>query len=367
MPTRRSDFVEMFLHPLESSSTIWTGDLTYWQHAHTEIGDLEERFRGPDGLLVLQEELGMFPYFQYDTFWPWELAYPGIEVEYESGPHRRRTVWTTKSGCLSAESRYLADSYCWAVTRHPVQNAQDLDVLAEVLAAEQRSSRLSEYKALEKRWGERGYLSIGAPKTPLSSLMVEWAGALNLAYLVADAPEKVRRILSMMDGNNDSGFQIIMAAGVPVVHFADNLSSDHYTGYFDEYLEEYYRRRIEQLHSRGIRCAVHLDGTVRGLLPRLSRVGFDAVESITPAPVGDVELAEARSLAGREDLILWGGLPGAIFSALFPEGRFRQFVAHLLHEWRGGPFIVGTADQVPPDADIERCGIVSEMIAQSGG
>ena len=47
----------------------------------------------------------------------------------------------------------------------------------------------------------------------------------------------------------------------------------------------------------GVRAAVHLDGEVRGLLPRLAEVGFDAVESITPAPV----TATAGSYNGTYD------------------------------------------------------------------
>jgi len=69
-----------------------------------------------------------------------------------------------------------------------------------------------------------------------------------------------------------------------------------------------------------------------------------------------------RELAGRPDLVLWGGLPGAIFSRSFPEKRFLALVREVLDAWAGTPFILGTADQVPPDGDIERCRMVSEIM-----
>ena len=37
---------------------------------------------------------------------------------------------------------------------------------------------------------------------------------------------------------------------------------------------------------------------------------------------------------------------------------------HLLDAWRGTPFIVGVADQVPPDGDIGFCPKIAAMLAE---
>ena len=55
-----------------------------------------------------------------------------------------------------------------------------------------------------------------------------------------------------------------------------------------------HRRRIERLHAAGVKCAVHLDGTVKGLLPKLIGSGFDAIEALTPKPGGDLDVEEIR-------------------------------------------------------------------------
>ena len=52
------------------------------------------------------------------------------------------------------------------------------------------------------------------------------------------------------------------------------------------------RARLERLHAAGVRAAVHLDGTLKGLLPKLAATGIDAIEAITPQPVGDLSLEE---------------------------------------------------------------------------
>ena len=101
---------------------------------------------------------------------------------------------------------------------------------------------------------------------------------------------------------------------------------------------------------------------VRGLLPKLAAAGFDAVESITPAPVGDVTVEETRSVAGSESLVLWGGMPGAMFAAPFTWEEVEAHVAEVLDTWGGGPFVLGVADQVPPDGDIDFCRRIGEMV-----
>jgi hypothetical protein len=101
---------------------------------------------------------------------------------------------------------------------------------------------------------------------------------------------------------------------------------------------------------------------VRGLLPKLGAVGFDAVEAVTPKPAGDLDVAEMRAVAGRADLILWGGVPGALFAPPFTWSDMAAHVSHVLAAWRGQPFVLGVADQVPPNGDISFCRKIADML-----
>ena len=105
-----------------------------------------------------------------------------------------------------------------------------------------------------------------------------------------------------------------------------------------------------------------------GLLPRLAEVGFDGVESITPEPVGDVAIEELRGLCGEHKTIIWGGIPGAMFAPPWGAEGMREQTTRLLDElWPENRLIVGSADQVPPDGDIELCRVVAETIAKYHG
>ena len=130
-------------------------------------------------------------------------------------------------------------------------------------------------------------------------------------------------------------------------------------------MREYYERRLKQVHDAGKYAVTHLDGAVRGLLPKLAEVGFDGVEAITTGPVGDVEIEELRELCGEHDIIIWGGVPGAMFSPPWTAEQIRDNTIRLLDELApDNRLIVGSADQVPPDGDIGFCRLIADTIAE---
>ena len=104
---------------------------------------------------------------------------------------------------------------------------------------------------------------------------------------------------------------------------------------------------------------------MRGLLGPLASTGVDAIESLTPAPVGDLALEELRKVAGPS-VILWGGVPGAMFAPPFGGKDIDQLVARIRELFEAdGRFIVGSADQVPPDGDIALVRRVAEALQAS--
>ena len=148
----------------------------------------------------------------------------------------------------------------------------------------------------------------------------------------------------------------------PLVHFPDNLTSDCTTRLYDDYMAGTHQRRIARLHAAGVKCAVHLDGKVKGLLPKLVRSGFDAIEALTPKPGGDLEIEEIRDLAGSDTVILWGGVPGIMFAPPYTWKQMESHVRRLIECWGSRPFVMGVADQVPPDGNIEFCRKIAELI-----
>ncbi|MCL2815438.1 MAG: hypothetical protein FWD23_12630, partial [Oscillospiraceae bacterium] len=124
----------------------------------------------------------------------------------------------------------------------------------------------------------------------------------------------------------------------------------------------YYKKLNDKLHKAGKKTGIHIDGTLSPCLSLLPLCGFDLAESVTPAPVGDIGFERLFETVG-DDFIIMGGLPGALFSARYSDEFFDGYLKQLARVSKpGAKFIVGAADQVPPDAIIGRMYKVREMI-----
>ena len=343
---------------------VWTADLTYWVAGQMQAGRGRPEWNTELGHLALCRDLGCMPYYWYEHMTVAAPRYDGVMVKAEVVGKRRIQTWETPVGRLVMEVTALPETSSEAITKYPVENGDDVKAFLYLLKHRQWAPcHLDTYRARTERWAPfDGVPPAALPRSPVPSLFCEWAGVQNAVYLLMDYPDEIREALALMEKQEEPIVEALCRAAPPVVHFTDNLSSDNLASLFDEFMEAPYRRLLGRLHAAGIRCVVHLDGTVRGLLPKLAAVGFDAVEALTPQPVGDVSLHEMRAVAGRPDLVLWGGVPGAMFAPPFTWKDMEAHVKTLLECWAGTPFVVGVADQVPPDGDIEFVRRISEML-----
>ena len=68
-----------------------------------------------------------------------------------------------------------------------------------------------------------------------------------------------------------------------------------------------------------------------------------------------------------EHVTLWGGIPSILFEPGYTDEEFRGYVENLFREMAPGTrFIVGMGDNLPFDGEINRVGIVAELIEEYG-
>ena len=345
---------------------VWTADLSYWIGGRKQDGTADPAWDTETGYLQLHRELGVLPYYYYRKFWTAQAVYSGkVAVRDEKADGKTTRCIETPRGTLRQESRFLKESCCYAVVKRMVETEDDLDVMLHALEHRRLvPANLEDYAERCRLWSEYGGLPcLGLPRSPLPAFAYEWAGLENMVMLLMDCPDKVRRALGLMEAQEAPIVDEVCRRVPPLVHFPDNLSSDNLTGYYDEHMRDRHRARLDRLHAVGIRAAVHLDGSVRGLLPKLAANGFDAVEALTPRPAGDITVEEMDALTADTDLILWGGVPGAMFAAPYTWPDMEAHVRHVLDRWGRRRFVLGVADQVPPDGDIDFCRRIGEMIS----
>ena len=339
--------------------------MTYWISGKQFQGQADPAWGNEEGNLQFCQALGVMPYYWYEQFWLAEPHYDDrVQISTRTQGYLTQKVWQTPIGTIAEETTFSPDSYSIAHTKFAVTNRAELEVFRYLIENRRLKPKcIEDYPERLELWQRYdGLPAIAMPRSPLSAFFYEWAGVINGIYLLTDYPELMRDILQLMEKQEEPILEAVCELRPPLVHFADNLSSDTITGFYEELMEPGHRHRITRFHHAGIKCAVHLDGVVQGLLPKLARVGFDAVEALTPFPGGDLPIEQMRTVANDDLVILWGGVPGILFAPPYTWEDMQRHVEHVLECWAGTRFVLGVADQVPPDGNIEFCRNISKLI-----
>lgn len=90
------------------------------------------------------------------------------------------------------------------------------------------------------------------------------------------------------------------------------------------------------------------------------------MEAMTPKPAGDLEIEEFSDYV-KSDSIMWGGIPGGLFTPSVSDEEFEEFVIRVIKTMVSEPrYVLGIADQIPPDGIIDRVKKVSELVEKYG-
>jgi uroporphyrinogen-III decarboxylase len=194
------------------------------------------------------------------------------------------------------------------------------------------------------------------------------AGIVAVTMAAMTMPDEFRELLDTMKMAFDQAAQIAVDSPAEVLMIPENLSSEMVGPHlFQLYMHDYQKEWTKKIKEAGKYSFIHIDGTLRGLLQQEASVGFSVLEALTPYPVGDLKFDDLAAAAGDSRSILWGGLPGVYFTASVSDEEFERHVKHLLSIMVQEPrYVLGVADQVPPDGLEIRVKRVSELVDEFG-
>lgn len=344
----------------------WLADLDYWTYAMQQRGELPAGFRSTPDYIALNRQLNAGFYLQ--GYFPFKAIYDEtIEVETWMDGNRRFTRLEMPAGALTSEWVYLPESFSEAPVERYLKTAADIPLLRYVF---EHTHYQPDYDLLRERiplLHEGGVLLAYLPRSPFMQLVTELSSIEDIVTLWLEAQESFEDLLRVMEGKHDEAARIALASPAECLMIPENLSSEVVgKRFYNLYLRPYETRWVERIRRAGKFSFIHMDGTLRGLLREVSSVGFDVIEAVTPAPVGDLTFAEMRQLAGPGQ-ILWGGVPGVYFTGLVDDTEFDRLVREGLAVMTRAPnFVLGVADQVPPNGLRQRILRTGELVEQYG-
>ncbi|MBC7236939.1 MAG: hypothetical protein H5T69_13950 [Chloroflexi bacterium] len=344
----------------------WFGDLAYWASAMEQRGDVPPDWQRTPDYYRFHRELGVGFYLQgYFAFEPHYDDTVQVEETEAEGIRRQRVL--TPVGELVAEWRFLPRSAAWAPVQHMIRSRQDLTPLrywwehTSFLPAPQEAER-------RRFWvDDLGLVLCYLPRSPFMELTAVLAGIRTLVDLWVEEPAEFEETLDVLSTAFDRAAEAALNVPADCFMIPENLSSEVVgRRFYERFVQPWERKWVTRLHQAGKPAFIHMDGTLRGLLRPVAETGFDVIEAVTPAPVGDVAIEELRALAGPGP-ILWGGLPGVYFTSLVSEEEFERHVRHVLQVMvEDRRMVLGVADQVPPDGLLRRVARVVQLVEQYG-
>lgn len=280
-------------HPFEVLRYLGAEILARWdtQQATREVytaGQLHEEFSG------------VTPYAQ-----------PVVTAFNTYAPHKnvRRQTFATPYGTLthawtlSAQARTDFESELWWKTW------DEYEAVRFMLESRRYVWDEDEFVHWVDRVGDDGIVMVHLTCSPLKAL--HWlAGPENATLFLMDHPREMEALARI---HQEQVLELLWATvdhpAAEVFVLLDNLGSDWFSPrLYRNYCDEFFSRAAEIIHSRGKIFVVHACGRNRALLPLVGASRIDCLEGLTPPPLGDVELSEARRMAAYERFTVNGGM-----------------------------------------------------------
>lgn len=363
--THRERILSM-LQGKQPDQVPWCGDLDYWANSLIIRGLKPPGFIQSNDYIQWHRDLDVGFYLQ--GYFPYKQIFENCEVvEWKEGNRRYKEI-RTSIGTVRECWEYIPTSFTEGPIEHFLKTEADLPVMKHIY----ENTRFEpDYDFAVKRLsqvGDQGVVLCYLPKSPFMHLLALEAGVMSVSMIAMTMPEEFMELLDVMKNAFDQAAQIAIDSPAEVLMIPENLSSEMVgPDFFELYMRAYQEQWTAKIKEAGKYSFIHIDGTMAGLLHQEASVGFSVLEALTPFPVGDLKWEELADFTGDSKSILWGGIPGVYFTANVSDQEFERHVKHVLGIMTKEPrYVLGVADQVPPDGLEKRVKRVAELVDQFG-
>ncbi|MCW5978188.1 MAG: hypothetical protein KIT09_08925 [Bryobacteraceae bacterium] len=303
-------------------------NICYWFYNRLARGTLPEEIAGAEHPFDVLRVLGADILARWDTQYATREVYRSGEFHDEFAgesrfdrtmttafniypPRRnvRRRRFATPYGTLTHSWRLTEESGADFEEEFWWKNWGQYDAVRFLLEARDYAFDRAEFERWADRAGDDGIVMASVTQSPLKTF--HWlAGAENASLFIADYPEEMKALARIHEKKALALLETMVdTPSVDVFVSLDNLDSAFYSpSLYRDFCDSFYARAAEIIHSRGKIFVVHACGYNRLLLPLVGRSRVDCLEGITPPPMGNVELGEARRLAGYDNFTVNGGM-----------------------------------------------------------
>jgi uroporphyrinogen-III decarboxylase len=362
--------------------------LEIWYRVHSRAGTMPPEYRGLSlteihRLIGIGQQVYLVPYaykmhgvevigtFNGQVFYhehePVMEFFCGIsELAGCEEPGLTEIELITPVGKLRAQHELLPENILSGtepyLKEHLIKEEEDYRTLEYILEKQEYVPHYEKVAQEQARLGGIGYVVPMTPRVPFQQVLLEYLGEIPLFYALSDNPQKVKRLMRVLDIQLTEILHRLADLDAPYIEFPDNLDGLMTNPrLFTKFSLPYYQRYCDILHAQGKYAGSHTDGNVKPLLTLLAESGLDVCESFSPTPLTPCTFEEAWT-AWQAGPLIWGGFPSPILEERTPEAEFVRYVQEVLNLVEDKPIILGVGDMVMGHNSIERLRYIVEQV-----
>jgi hypothetical protein len=250
-----------------------------------------------------------------------------------------------------------------------LKRREDYAVLEYLVENTRYTAAYDEYDRYEAEVGDDGYPMVHCGDCAFHDWMRALVGYHDAYFHLQDFPTEVERLVALKTQvDREVVWPLILESPAKLilhgVHYSSQMTPPPL---FERYITPYYQELSRLLRARGKTLALHGDNDTRHILRQIEEAGFGMVECFATHPLVETTLAEARQAWGTR-VIIWGGIPSVILEEPYSDGEFEEQVEEVFRVVApGAAFLLGVADNVMPEAKIERIRRITELVERDGG
>ena len=229
---------------------------------------------------------------------------------YPPGKVGQRQEFETPYGTLSQQWVFRAEAGTDFEAEHWWKDYDsEYDAIRFMLEAKDYEFDYELFAKWVKQLGEDGVVMLQINESPLK--MLHWlAGQEKASTFIMDHPSEMKDLARIHEEKTLAYLERVVDVDQALVFVSlDNLDSMFYSpAFFRDFCLGFFAQAAEIVHSRSKFLFVHSCGRNRVLMPLVGQAKIDCLEGLTPPPLGDVALAEARQLIGYERFTVNGGM-----------------------------------------------------------
>jgi uroporphyrinogen decarboxylase-like protein len=320
--------------------------------------------RGTTERLLREAGVGLIPRLP-----PFRVCHRAVEVishEYfENGRKRvRRTLRTPvgeASQILEPESAYGTSTW---IQEHFIKSPEDYRVLEFYYNDMLFQDNNDAFREAQRRVGDDGLVFARIPRTPLQEMLYQLMGLDRFAADYHERRELFDSLFAIMTKRYGEIYEFAAASPAEVVWCADNIYTDMIgPERFQRYIAPEYAKVSARIKGTDKLLAVHMDGTLRSLSAEIGAAECHIIEAMTPPPMGDFSVREARAAWPKK--ALWLNFTSCMHIQR-PDVIAEHTRSLLAEAGTTRAFAIGVTEDAPVAALEASLGVIARVLKEHG-